>query len=245
MPMRSRQSWVPGAFVLAAVAVACSDRSRRPPTSPNLPVPSPVLSLELSGPGTVHVGQPAQFTVTGRQPDGTTRNVTRDVTWRFDTELLSMSTPGLLAGKSKGQGAIGVSFARLSATIGEVVVVPEGTFRLSGTVRDSGVLVDAIVRVESQALGQAEVAATGGQYVVFGVSGETTVTAIKDGYEQVKVTQLVSAHHTVDLDLALSQPRRDISGRYTLAITTGAPCIGPSQRCSSPGHRFAFTKEAS
>ena len=49
-----------------------------------------------------------------------------------------------------------------SATIGEVIIVPEGTFRLSGTVRDAGALVDADVRIDDEALGRTDLRTIGG-----------------------------------------------------------------------------------
>lgn len=229
-----RVKMLSAALVIAATIVACDRKSSRLPTAPTTPTaPSTpttpavtITRLELIGPGTVYLGQAVQFTATAHQSDGTTRDVTRDVAWgSFNPSLLAMAAPGQFTGRAKGQTSMRVvAPGGRSATIGEVIIVPEGTFRLSGTVRDSGVLVEAEIRIDDPALGRTDVRASGGRYVVFGVTGDTKVTVTKSGYQEETKRQVLTSHQTIDFDLALARPRTDISGRYTLTISAAPDC---------------------
>jgi hypothetical protein len=215
------------AATLAATLAACTSKQSPAPTAPTTP-PAPVVSivrLELNGPGTVYIGQPAQFTVTAHQSDGTARDVTREAAWRsFNSNLLTMTTPGLFTGRSAGQTGVSVMLSGRGATISEVIVVPPGTFRLIGFVRDEGVPVEAVVRIEDEALGRTEWQTQGSRYIVFGVAGATRVTVVKSGYELETKSQVLTTHQRIDFDLVLTRPRTDVSGRYTLTITAAPDC---------------------
>jgi hypothetical protein len=54
---------------------------------------------------------------------------------------------------------------------------------------------------------------------VYGVAGRTRVIVTKDGYQTAVKQQTITSHETVDFDMALSRPREDVSGRYTLTFT--------------------------
>jgi hypothetical protein len=213
------------ALAIAATLAACH---RQTPTSPETPSPSGPVTLsrvEISGPGTVFLGQTAQFTAIAHQTDGTTRNVTTEAAWSSsNTSLLSLAAPGQFTGRSKGQTSVRVALAGRNATMGEVIIVPEGTFRLIGAVRDAGALVEADVRIEDEALGRTDLRTSEGRYVVFGVRGDTRVTVTKSGYEVAVQKQMLAGHQAIDFELALARPRSDVTGRYTLTITQGPEC---------------------
>jgi hypothetical protein len=216
------------ALAIVLIFAACSESSRPPrsPVSPGTSTPQPFTTrLELTGPDTVYRGQAVQFTVTSHISDGTTRDVTKQVTWRsVNPAVLTMTEPGLFTGKGHGQTPISAAFGGLTASIGEVIVVPEGTYRLMGTVRDAGVPVDATVEIESQALGRVKLQTTGGQYVVYGVAGNTEVEVERTGYEEERFTRVVAAHTRFDIDLRLSRPREVAEGDYRLTVTAGPEC---------------------
>src|SRR5690606_1619305 len=137
------------------------------PVSPGTSTPAALTTrIELTGPDTVYLGRAVQFTVTSHLTDGTTRNVTKDVTWRsVNPSVLTMTEPGLFTGRANGQTPIAAAFGGLTAVMSDVVVVPEGTYRLMGSVRDAGVPVDAVVQIENSALGRVKLQTTGGRYV--------------------------------------------------------------------------------
>lgn len=207
---------------MVAVA-ACSDRPK-PPTGPSTSVPV-ITWLELSGPPTVPLGQAAQFTAISHLSDGTREDVTGKVHWSIsDPDVLSMSAPGQFTGTSNGEVSISTSLSGLRATIGDVIVVPQGTFRLSGTVREAGMAVAALVRIENAALGRQEVHAVRGEFAVYGVTGQTLVTAIKSGYAERTTTRVVTTHDRVVVDLTPAAPRAEVSGAYRLSVFASDQC---------------------
>lgn len=209
--------------MLVVAIAACSESSRRSPTTPST-TPLFTTRLELSGPGTVHLEKTGQFTATAFQSDGSTRDVTAEANWfSVRTDILSAGSKGVFTGRSSGETTISASLFGKNAT-STVIVVPEGTFRLSGAVRDSGVPVDALVRVESAATGRLETMTNAGQYRVYGVTGDTEITAIKDGYEARTTDVIVTDHRQVDIDLVPSRSRPDVSGIYRLTVKASPNC---------------------
>jgi hypothetical protein len=219
------------ALTVAATFAACRGK---PPTSPSPAGPAVVLNrIELSGPATVAPGQTVQYTAIGQFSDGTTRDVTREGAWSAaNSGLLIRVAPGQFTGGAKGQTSVRVALSGRSATMADVVIVPEGTFRLIGTVRDAGTLVDADVRIDDEAMGRTDVRAVGGRYTVFGVRGNVRVTIEKSGYEPAVKSQVIDSHQTIDVELTLTRPRTEVAGRYTLTITAVPDCELPAALAS-------------
>ena len=209
-------------IAIAVGVVACTESSRRPPTAP-----AGVFTqrLELIGPTTVHLGKTAQYRAIAHQSDNTTEDVTSEADWATThPSVLAVSSTGLAEGRANGEVAVRVLKDRLGATMSGIIVVPEGTFRLRGTVRDEGLPVDAVVRIEDQASGRSEVPAVRGQYAAFGVAGQARVIAVKDGYRQQPVSVVISDHQQLDLEVVLSRPRTDVSGQYRLSVSASDLC---------------------
>lgn len=216
------------ALLIGAAIAACteSSRERRLPTAPSTTTPPPFVSrLRLSGPDTVHIGQPTPFTLTAEYSDGTSRDVTGEAIWRSSRpDVVELTAPGVFTGRAKGEASISASLTGRTSTIGEVIVVPPGTYRLIGTVRDAGVPVDARVQVEDDVSGSVEVDAVRGNYVIYGVAGEARITVRKDGYETQTRVQRIDAHQRVDFELVFSGSRPDLTGRYRLTINAASTC---------------------
>ncbi len=216
------------ALAVAAAFVACRGKS---PTSPTTPGPAPagptvaIAGITLTGPGTVPLGQTVQFTAISQQSDGTTRDVTREAAWSsFNSSVLGFVSAGQFTGRAKGQAGVRVSLSGRTATMADVVIVPEGTFRLIGTVRDAWTLIDADVRIDEEAMGRTDVRAVGGRYTVFGVRGNVRVTVEKSGYQPAVKRQVFDSHKTMDVELTLARPRTELAGRYTLTVTAVPDC---------------------
>jgi hypothetical protein len=220
---KRQMRWETRSVLVTLVVVACSDSSRPTTPPPAVPSTAAVVRLELRGPDTVHIDETEQFTVTAVRSDGSTTDVTSQVSWNFASSLLTMSTPGRLTGKAKGETAMSVATGGRSA-LKSVIVVPAGTYRLKGVVRDAGVIVGAQVRIENASLGTVELNAAGGEYAVFGVAGETRITVTKDGYLQESRTESIGEHRIIDIDLSLARSRPDITGTYTLRVTASGSC---------------------
>ena len=220
------------ALLALATLSGCGDENPRSPVTPT-PTPAPpsgpppvtISRLELTGPTTVHVGEPAQFTVTAYSSDGSVRDLTGEVSWLTHSGILPMSAPGLFTGGEKGETALTARLGGHSAVMSSIVVVPRGTYRLTGTIRDAGIAVAAnSVLVEDDALGHVSPSVINGVYKVYGVAGATRITVTKDGYETVSKQQTINSHQTVDFNLVLLRPRDEVWGRYTLTFTAAPEC---------------------
>jgi hypothetical protein len=150
--------------------------------------------------------------------------VTGDASWRFLPDILLESGPGQFTGGQKGE-------THLNAVVGgrptgfRIIVVPRGTYRLTGTITDEGnpLRPDALF-IEDEALGRSSPSVINGGYAIYGVAGRTRVTVIKDGYETFNRDVTIHSHQTVDAEMKLLRPRLDVSGRYTLTFTAAPEC---------------------
>ena len=222
--MSSRNTLRFTAMLVMAGVLACTESSRRPPTGPSSNTVFS-LRLEIVGPSTVPLGQAVQFAAIRHLSDGTTEDVTARVSWfTSQPDVLSLSTPGLFTGIKSGGPSISAAFGSLRATMSDLIVVPEGTFRLRGTVRDGGVAVDALVRIENDALGRTDVQTIRGEYVVYGVKGEVRLTALKSGYHERTTTHVITEHERVDVELTLTRPRAEVAGNYRLSVIASDAC---------------------
>ena len=208
------------ALALAVMIVAC-DKS---PIAPNENSAYPVR-VELSGPDSVPPDGTAQFTVRGFWADGSQDDLTNQASWRSgNTSILIISASGVATGRALGETSISVSFKGRSATKTDVVVVPAGTYRVSGVVRDAGApVLDAEVVVTSgPAQGLRTTAA--GNYKLYGVVGDSEIRVSKPGYEEARQRVNVTGHRALDFHLTLTNARDEVAGTYTLTVTAADSC---------------------
>ncbi|MGH9200604.1 MAG: carboxypeptidase regulatory-like domain-containing protein [Vicinamibacterales bacterium] len=214
------------ALALAGLLGACDGGPTRPMRQggpQNVPVA--IVDLSIAGPNTIPPGETAQFTATARQSDSSTRNVTNEVAWRTGNQsVLTISSTGLATGRDRGESSIQASLGGRTAIKDDVIVVPAGTYRLIGTLRESGFLVSG-ARVEVTAgTGQGLAVTANGGYRLYGVAGDIEVRVTADGYQEQRKRLQVTSHQTLDFDLILSRPRPDVSGTYTLTVTAAPEC---------------------
>lgn len=138
--------------------------------------------------------------------------------------VLSISTTGLASGHVIGESQITLKFALFTATKWVFVLRP-GTYRLTGIVKDGGLPVSgAEVAVSA---GSAEGLSTTSffwGYKLFGVSGDTEIRVRRPGYQEHKRRIVATANERLDFDLALSGPRDQLNGPWTLTITAAEEC---------------------
>jgi hypothetical protein len=192
------------ALALAGSLMACDSPTRpQPPIDPPNPPAIPMLvRIDVEGPGTIAPGEAVQFTASVHYSDGSRRNVTSDpeTTWRTsDTRILAISSTGLATGGNRGDASVTLVFGARSATKGDGIVVPAGTFRLTGTLTDSGIGL-AGVRVEVT-LGSATglVTEAFSTYRLYGVSGDTEIRVTKEGYQEERRRMQITRHETANL----------------------------------------------
>ena len=248
MPTRMLRRTSVTALGLAAILVAC-DKSPTAPSNPipqqNTPTPpsgpATLLRIELSGPVSVPPNDSVQYKAEAVYSDNSRRDVSGEATWRTgQTSILTVSASGLATGRAVGETSVTVSWSGRTATRSEVIVVPAGTYRVTGNIRDGGVLVpDAEVRVMSGPSQGLSTKSPSGAYRLYGVAGDSELRVAKSGYEDARRRIIVSNHERVDFDLTLSNPREEMAGTYTLRVTAANEC-----RSMLPAELLSRTYEA-
>lgn len=216
--MRTNKLAVVGA---AIVLMSCGS----PAPKPGPPV---LVGLSIVGPVTFSpddTGVP--YTANGRMSDGTTENYTTKVAWNSsNTQVLSISSGGLASGKNSGDGTISASSGRFFASL-SVIVIPGGTYRLIGTVTESGFPVSGAQVVVVAGHGSGLVTNTDvlGQYRLYGVRGDIEVKVTKAGYEPLTKAMTVTKHDVLDFpDITQVGAPPALAGTYTMTITASPDC---------------------
>ena len=213
--------------------VACDNKNPNVPTplgQPGVPAAaasgaSPLLNLlELSGPSTIAPGSTARFTVTASYGDGSFRDVTTEAAWRINgSSVLSIAPGGIVTGLQRGQGSLEASFGGRTSSK-SIIVLPDGTFRLSVGVWDFHVPVEnARVTVLAPATNFEASAGTPGASF-YGVAGEVEVRVNAPGYLEYKERLQVAAHQHLNVVLTLENPREFVEGVYALTISAAPEC---------------------
>jgi len=185
-----------------------------------------VVSVSISGPSSVAPGVTAAFSAVARMGDGSTEDYTAKGTWRTNNiQVLSISSGGRATAVSPGEAQVTVMAQSKSATQ-NVIVIPPGTFRVTGTVTESKLPVaNATVAVTSGiGTGLSTVTDVNGQYRIYGVVGEIELTASKNGYTPAVQRVLVTTSSVVDMSVAQAGAVRDLTGTYTLRIAADTGC---------------------
>lgn len=233
MSRRAVVKWSAAGLVLvAAVAVACGDGAA--PTAPGDVLPTPTR-LELQAPRSIAPLGSAQLTAVLHFSDGTTAIVTNEAVWRTDKAyLLAVSPTGLATVKlnARGEAYVDVAARGLRSTA-EIVIVPDGTYRLTGRVVESGPgqIPIASAAVETgDVVGLPYVVKIGtevdGRYSLYGVTGPMTIRVSKGGYAPREARIDVTDHRTQDFELDAAMPRGDVEGHYELTVTASPSCSG-------------------
>jgi hypothetical protein len=197
--------------------------------SPSVPTgPSTLVGVQVVAPGTIAPGSTAQLSALATYTDGSTKDVTTAVLWHSsDTSILTISATGLASGIRAGDVNITASYNNRVSATQSVVVVPAGTFRLSGFVTGlNSSLNGALVQVTAgTGAGLSSSTTVGGAYELLGVAGNIQVTVSKAAY--VTATQGLTVNTNTSLNFALLTvaPPPNLAGTYTLAITADPACM--------------------
>ena len=134
------------------------------------------------------------------------------------------SSYGIVNGLQRGQGSLEASFGGKTSTK-SIMVLPDGTFRLTVRVFDARVPVDnAQVTVLAPA-SNFEATATGtGAASFYGVAGEVEVRVNAPAYLEYRERLQVVAHQLLDVVPTLENPRELVEGVYALTISAAPEC---------------------
>jgi hypothetical protein len=210
--------------LLTLTLTASCDRTA--PTTPSAP---PVIrAVELIAPRTLAPGATTQLRLIARRSDGSSEDITATATFHASTPgILALSPDGIATASRVGDTFVTGHNDRFSSTH-EVVVVPDGTFRVVGRVVEEetpGLPVGG-VRVETDGGMPSVSTDLEGNYRLYGVPGDARLRLSKSGYITREVMLAISDHHTRNVTLALAGPRVDIAGAYQLTIDASPDCRG-------------------
>jgi hypothetical protein len=214
--------------VAAALVLACdhSPTTPQPSPVPTAPASAPIVisRIIVTGPQTIAPGETVSYKAVGQLLDGTMQDVTSQVTWRMTTSVASVQPTGSVTGTEPGEGVL---VATLNGRSGSqiVIVVPSGTYRLIGTVAESGLPVTGAVVtvVEGVGAGKAALTNNSGQYRLYGVGGNVQLQATKNQYVSSTGSLVVESHLTLNLDIRQTR-EQVISGDYLLEFRAGKAC---------------------
>jgi hypothetical protein len=215
-----------GVVMMAALAASCDEPASNSPTGPS----EPVASVIIAGPDSVAPGQSVRYSALVRLSDGTTK-IPMSVRWQVSGGFpdLRVDETGLVTGVRLGEELLTAVVPVPGGTRGgmrEIVVVPEGTFRLVGTVRDAEFPTMAIpgARVESIPGPAPTTTDADGRFRIYGVPPNADLRITRAGYEPLGRRLQMSTHASEQFSLVLSGPRPSLAGNYVFSIDVAPPC---------------------
>jgi hypothetical protein len=188
-----------------------------------------VRSLRVTGvPDRIDVSQTTQLAAVAGLTTGESRDVTAQTTWRsFDAAVATVSASGMLQGVAPGRTSVQATHQGRIAGV-EVLVLPAGTYVLTGRVFEGGNLPLVGARIEVVGGPQAGRSTTTplnlNTYGLYGVSGELQVRASKDGYAAVTRSVTMTENRVLDFELTPTRPPTTVAGQYRLTFEASAAC---------------------
>jgi hypothetical protein len=209
----------------ATLAASCGDGPTTP-TAGASSAPSALVRLELVAPGEVAPGASIQLTANAVNADGSVKNVTRESEWTLQSivmaSVLTVSGTGIATGGQRGRGVVVARFGGLTAEA-TIFVLPEGTFRLAGSITDEGAGVENATVTVILGVGEGLSALTdgAGEYELYGVAGPVQIRASKHGYSDRFQQVDVTAHRSLRFELTPYRPWDNYAGDYRLTLVGG------------------------
>jgi hypothetical protein len=237
MPTRVLLSGVAMAGLLAALAAACDKKA-----SPTQPGPPALLRVDITGARSVPPGDTAQLGAVARYSDGASVDVTTASSWTSSKTTVITVAPlgGLVRGLTTGESTVRAQFQTLASTR-EIVVVPAGTFRLTGIVTETNSAAAPVenARVEvitGSTVGVSTTSDSTGHYRLYGAPPDGDLRVTSPGYVTRTEHVQLSDNGTLNLQLAVVGTLPDFSGAYTLTIAAET-CTGQRPLDESLRHR--------
>ena len=219
------------AMVLVGLAAACgSSPTSRLPFSPSAPG---VAGLQISGPASIAPGQSAQFIADTRLSDGVVKSTTSaaNIRWRTSNGLLTVNSAGVAtAGQTRGESNLTAEVLPAVTIRGtrEIVIVPDGTYRVVGSVREAEAPAQAVVGARVEVTGTSLVATTdfSGNYRLYGVPPSAEIRVTANGYQTVTQNVQLNTHTTQNFLVPLSGPRVSLNGPFYAMFDVVNSCSG-------------------
>jgi hypothetical protein len=189
-----------------------------------------VERMAIIGPDQIAPGETAQFRVEGYYSDGTTRDVTENALWTVQSggsSLRTMEGAGRFTALQDGDARITGSFYGW-VSIRDVRVRTPGTFKLRGDVIEAAPAVGGVGGAVVTVLDDPSLSSTtspGGSFALYRVRPGVTLHVTKEGYSSASLQVASSSEaSSVQITMARVAPVEDLSGFYTMVITTDPDC---------------------
>ena len=217
------------ALVIGTLAAACDQPESRNPSGPS---PATANSVEIVGPSSVPPGTPTQYTANVRLSNGVTKGTSTvsDLRWQISNGLMQVSASGLVTPvATQGEATLTAIFRMGNVTrqsSREIVILPNGTFRVVGRITEAGVATIPVVgaRVEVESGSPFAITDSGGNYRLYGVPPSATLRVSAPNYETETVPVQLSANSTRNVSLFFSGQRPNYAGNYNLTIQALGSC---------------------
>jgi carboxypeptidase family protein len=198
--------------------------------------------VEILGPSSIVPGRSAQYSAIQVLSNGSSRPATGVIWSSSQPALLQVNATGLATAQSPLRGevtlqvevtAVGPSGVRRASR--EILVLPDGTFRVVGTVTEADATNIPIAGARVDAAADADLstpvatfATTGpdGRYKLYGVPAEAVLRVRKDGYVMAAERLQLATHETRNIQLRLEGPRPALAGDYTMTIEADGGACG-------------------
>lgn len=237
------------AVALVGLMAACgSDPVSRVPFSPLAPALS---GLQIIGPASIAPNQSVQYTAQMRLSDGTVKSSTNDlnVRWRTVSGAIQVdaSSGAVTAGANRGETVLIAELVGNTGVRGtrEIVILPDGTFRVVGSVREAEAPTQPIAGALVQVAGTSLSTTTdpNGNYRLYGVPAQAEIRVSANGYVSAAQNVQLTAHGTQNFNLALSGPRITLNGPVTVTVDVTGGCSS-NPALPSPLHRRTYEATA-
>jgi hypothetical protein len=181
----------------------------------------------LNAPASIAPGLSVQLAVNAVKSDNSVQDVTTQSQWfSSNPRVIEINPAGMAKGNALGEAVITVRYQSLSAST-QALVLPEGTYRVKGTVTDAGVGLGGVTVTVIGGIGDGLVATSDGNgaYGLYGVRGRIRLQAKRDGYlNRIEEVDAVE-NRLLDFEMTLDGQRLEVRGRYVLTIAR-MPCAG-------------------
>jgi len=247
--MRTRPTLVCSLGVALALGLFASCGDDKSPTQPTpIPVPTPttvtVLRVQLVAPASVEPNGSVQLTLRAEKSDGTTEDVTSQATWSSNNSRVLSVSGGVASGGERGEAFITGRYLNRSASA-QMLVLPQGTFKLSGVVADAGIGLEGVTVEVIGGTGEGLKTQTdsAGTYRLYGVAGSVRLHLKRDGYNNLIEQILVNANNSANLSMSFAGQRPKLAGTYDVTFTVQGTCFGGTFPPAARTRRYTGTVE--
>ena len=212
--------------LLLALVWACSNSPTAPLPATGAKPPRLLSAVRITAPASVAPGATVQLSNVALYSDGSTEDVTSQTQWRTSNgDVLSVSSSGSATGNKPGEATVSTVYAGRFQQL-SVMVLPPGTYRLSGKVVESGLPVSgvAVDVTAGQGAGLSTTTDANGFYGLYGVAGDVQVQVSKAAYVAQSRALNVTANTVADFQVTTVNPEPNVAGTYQLTLTAG-PCF--------------------